>query len=370
MKLHLIIGKAGTGKTYDLVNRTKKYKHDEYVILCPTHMSCINIKSRGVFNAFTIYSYFRINYMNGDFLPIERCAPVIFIDECGLVDIHLFAKLFRMLKQFDTDLWIYGDPLQLNPIYTTPFSIYDMSDIESIKYSLLKVLLPHTNNIDVIRHLGQGILSLFLGKNAPFKLASLEVFKNVYRQQGALYDELYDVVLKKKYTVTPLVEFVPKFDQYFLASTYDTLQIAYNRFEDDDEGIYVKNINDFTFTIKQHDKLIWIGESLKSQIPNGSVLEVEEISPDGIKIIHPKTLLTEDQYKYTQPLKYMVIHRSQGLTLPHVCIIVDKLFEPSLMYTALTRASKSFRLVSIDWKKEEFEKSLNTLKFIHDLIYG
>lgn len=104
----IIYGNAGTGKTYYLADQILKCSLKcEYVVLAATHAALENIYSicRNINPSikhkrfYTLYSFFRIDYINENVLgPIDYNIPeVIFIDEFSLINKTLLQKCISTL---------------------------------------------------------------------------------------------------------------------------------------------------------------------------------------------------------------------------------------------------------------------------------
>ena len=139
MKIIIIYGKAGCGKTTKMVEMMKESK--KYMVLAPTNAAVENIftLSKQTFTKppkrekyKTIYSFFRIDFENGIVAGAVYYPKVLFIDEFGLMDKHLFKRCLKCAEDGGVETIIMcGDVMQLNPIYRTK---------QKISFSKLKEL--------------------------------------------------------------------------------------------------------------------------------------------------------------------------------------------------------------------------------------
>ena len=138
MEITTIYGKAGCGKSTTLAKLILKGMNDEdeddedqsFVVLAPTNSAVENIYNICLSQASsspssvdrdkfkTIYSYFRIDYINNIVLGPISMVDTIYIDEFSLMDKFIFKKcLSNMRAHGCKKLVLCGDVMQLNGIY-------------------------------------------------------------------------------------------------------------------------------------------------------------------------------------------------------------------------------------------------------------
>lgn len=133
--IETIFGKAGCGKStrlseHILKNHAHNIQHPDrkhsFVVLASTNSAVENIFQicfskdptikRSKFK--TIYSYFRIDWVNNNVLGPIDLAEVIYFDEFSLMNKHLFKKcLDRIAGKNCAKMVLCGDILQLNAVY-------------------------------------------------------------------------------------------------------------------------------------------------------------------------------------------------------------------------------------------------------------
>ena len=166
MKITVINGDAGTGKTYTLVKYIKNVydKAKKFIVLSFTH-SAIN----NVYNTFckrypetkinksyfeTIHKFFKINIItNKPNLFMTSDYDYIFIDEYSLISTTLFKTIYEIMRYKTDRLILCGDYKQLRTIdYKKEISYDKLRDY-------IKVL-GEDIDINGIQHFDNSILSL------------------------------------------------------------------------------------------------------------------------------------------------------------------------------------------------------------------
>lgn len=391
MQLYLYYGRAGTGKTTLMIKMTKELNNN-VVILAPTHSACDNIRrklGRSIIQVSTIYSYFSIDFSSGTIGDIrKKLHQYIFIDEFSLLDREMMIKLFRILKRCNTNIYLFGDPLQLNPVYDKRLSKYTLVDMEAIAFDSLDYLYGKIQDISSIRHIYQGLFFQFIAPIPTFELTDTVKLTKVYRQKGSLIDEIYAIINDKNYqllsmnqmiecvnngyTVTDnlgnIIEVKPH-DQYFIASTYALLQMIYDKTYNHKVGCTYKNYQKFTYYLTDGEDYTWIGNN-DNTLKNGMIVTLTK-HENGMLYFSNKCSVNEASTYYLQPARYTSIHKSQGMTLDNVVMCIDDMFEPSMIYTALTRASNTNMLFNIHKSAiEQFNHQLDLLKSLSDFYYS
>lgn len=248
MKITVINGDAGTGKTYTLVKYIKNVydKAKKFIVLSFTH-SAIN----NVYNSFckrypetkinksyfeTIHKFFRINIRtNKPNLFMVSEYDYIFIDEYSLISTTLFKTIYEIMRYKTDRLILCGDYKQLRTIdYKKEISYDKLRDY-------IKVLGEDVD-IDGIQHFDNSILSLeeiqknitnilTLEDNKRFdnnikQIVNMLCFSEI--QQLAKVNQIlpsYDHLFITKST---LIDMVNNKGYVFIASRYSYLQTIHD----------------------------------------------------------------------------------------------------------------------------------------------
>lgn len=125
----VLSGAAGTGKTTAIKSLLNAIQHDQgfaasFILLAPTGKAAERIKIQTGMPSMTIHSYLAKNGWLNENMTLKRKGGklgsdnnTIIIDESSMVDLSLFAALFRAINWNSVQRLIFvGDPNQLPPI--------------------------------------------------------------------------------------------------------------------------------------------------------------------------------------------------------------------------------------------------------------
>ena len=127
--LSVLSGAAGTGKTTVISAILKNIERvhgagTTFILMAPTGKAAERIKTQTSKPSSTIHSFLAKNGWINDNFTLKRCGGkigrdvnTIIIDECSMIDLTLFAALFRAINWNSVQrLILVGDPNQLPPI--------------------------------------------------------------------------------------------------------------------------------------------------------------------------------------------------------------------------------------------------------------
>lgn len=370
MKWNVIIGEAGTGKTWELSKRiTEVYdKKISFVVLSATHSAVNNIYTviHNNFNSSiprdyfkTLHSFFRINYKTDSLLgPTDKRIQKIFIDEFSLINKKTLKKcLLSLTGSICDEITFCGDPLQLNPV---------IEDDESI---LVTRLRKYKNvPISIIIHVEFNLISSDL-----FKISNKTILKEQHRANDNCIKILHDIYQNKNYKqhFISIEEVLNKLlkekdNVIYLASTYAMLQIVWNMIYNNNKEKYTDiikqkptNGNDFT-TLYLYSGMKIIATQTDENYYNGEELVYDNFDQD-LMIINAKNskneyitiAQNENNIFPISPVFLSTVHKSQGKGYDNVIICVDNLFEITMLYTAITRARKNIYFYTKQYSKRE-----------------
>jgi len=187
-----IFGEAGTGKSFYLAKLIVECfeNGDDFVVLTATHKSLENIYKicqsinynidREDFK--TIYSFFRIDYVNEIVVGARHLPKTIFIDEIGLVNVNIFEKCLDTINE-KINIVVAGDVLQLNPIYKKPVEISFDKLISNVNEFINEGIIGGFNNDPIMTNNSGEIITTFL---RSYKQYYSSIFSKPYIKNGEL----------------------------------------------------------------------------------------------------------------------------------------------------------------------------------------
>lgn len=398
----LIIGEAGTAKSTTILKTVETL--DNFVCLAFTHSAVNNLRSKSTKNKDrfkTIHSFLRIKIdENGDeIIMLNQHIDIpeyIFIDEISLVPINLLHTAYTIISnniyKFENrtvNIILVGDLLQLNPVSNSRFLIdyHKLFDVPNIKLGFQEAMLigDHLSNNIFSTEYYKNARRLILTKNYRSNDAVLKVLNSVLEDVNTIKDnmiakESINSYIKKGYII--------------LSSTYKNLEYVkqtydyINLYQKKEEvlknyGIKVREeksvkeiyeINTLVGKIKFSDgDFLLLTEILSRDFLNGDIVKLYK-NNSYYEIVNlnsdePKKLLLDKSSTYPLlPLNYITIHKSQSLSLNKVLVILDDLFEITMLYTAITRAKKSIKFACLNKlpieKLKLYTNAFNKLKSI------
>lgn len=364
-----IVGEAGTAKTTKLIQLAEKIYNQgiELICLAFTHSAVHNMAERSKLPKSyfrTLHSFFQISPKDSSLILNKKfkLPPFIFIDEFSLIPLKILLGIFKYGSK--SHLIFAGDLLQLNPIERQPkikSEIFDDIEIKVSFNSALKVGLHLSNNIystDIYRMADKKILTENYRSNSNV----MQILNNALNNDLKILkpsDQEFLVYVKNK-------------DPVFLASKYSLLSIIYEKVIDKSKysrTIFTK-LGETFYNIG--DKFI-LTKNICKGLQNGDLITIEE----------------EEQFKYNKqlfqleiedgelpilPNNFISIHKAQGRGYDNIVVIVDELFEFTMLYTAITRARENVMFISLskdlDKVKSKIEKSNDAFKILKQLIYN
>jgi conjugative relaxase-like TrwC/TraI family protein len=145
--LEVVIGEAGSGKTYATVVAAQGWATAgcELVIAAPTWRAANVLRAEGL-NAGTVAGLLaRLDARLEDGAPTLRPGSVLLIDEAGMVDTATLARLIDHADRADAKLVLVGDPAQLGEIEAGGFFAAIAARSEEIR---LDEVIRHRHDLD------------------------------------------------------------------------------------------------------------------------------------------------------------------------------------------------------------------------------
>ena len=388
-----ILGEAGTAKTSTIIDTLDEL--NDYVCLALTHSAVknmcnkfitkytsrtpeINIETSDIEISYledhfkTIHSFFRLKFdENGnEIYQLNQNINVpdyIFIDEISLVPLTIINIIYQtILKNISSErtvnLILVGDLLQLNPIS----KINNLIDYHKL-FSVPNINMGFQESMLIASHLSNNIFSTDYYQNS----SKIVLTKN-YRSNTKVLNILNEVITEfkrvKKYIIRDPIKMVN--DGYIvLSSRYDYLKEIYQEVDKScyefnvksDIGMLYFNDGDELLLTKNLDKHFVNGDRVKIYFKNNTI----ELYNGGnvYYFIHNSM----ERYPLLPP-NFITVHKAQGLSLDKVLVILDDMFEITMLYTAITRAINDVKFVALNKiptkKMNLYNKSFNTLKSI------
>lgn len=431
MEITTIYGKAGCGKSTTLAKLILKNdggvvndgEDDDpsFVVLAPTNSAVENIYNICLSQARsssssssspvnrdnfkTIYSYFRIDYINNIVLGPVSMVDTIYIDEFSLMDKFIFKKCVSSMRAHGCKkLVLCGDVMQLNGIYKEKQFIsfnklFKWQSIYNAIYNKLndKSNLPINLYPKVVEHLHLNVFGMKLIQGG--KLIHLTVNRRSNVEIKNLLTQIYSTnaadaanssMCHHSYPFAHFVDLpnlIIKDSFVFISSRYKILQQIYDYIY---EQKWRKATNGITYAITHIEQHISFSSGFKdlylypgmgiivcdtddgthtSTHSRKTYINGEELTFTGnIENNCLKCLNRNHEYVYVHKIKevdkpnseefypicpafLMTIHKSQGRTLDNVIVCIDELFDVSMMYTAITRAKN--KLLFYSQEKDE-----------------
>lgn len=383
IQTNFILGEAGTAKTTTIINTISNI--DDFICLAYTHSAVNNLRTKYIrnpnhnddfINNFkTIHSYFKINIdKNGQEIfhsNLNLNLPTyIFIDELSLVPLHIIEFIYsilnynlNLLNDKKIIITFVGDLLQLNPINV------EKRMINIDKFKVLKNFKSDFHeSLLIASHLSNNIFSTDYYQKGN-KMILTQNFRLNDHVTQILNEVLMDYSNINKYAIKlkNINKYVDK-GYIILSSKYAFLEQIYLKLNIQKEFNLNTDIGKLSYN--NNDKLL-LTANLNEHFTNGDTVIIRQ-EPEGII----KLFKNEFEYSFEfgmkkyplLPLNMLTIHKSQGLTLNKVIVILDDLFEITMLYTAITRASKKVKFLMFNkqnlTKLKLYNRSFNKLRKI------
>lgn len=386
IQTNFILGIAGTAKTTTIIDTIIEL--DNFVCLAYTHSAVNNLQQKYIKhpnynsdfinNFHTIHSYFKINIdNNGQEIfryNLSLNSPrYIFIDELSLIPLHIIEFIYTILKH-NLDLLndkkiiltFVGDLLQLNPINVQKQSINinNFKSLKNFKCSFQESLL-------IADHLSNNIFSTEYYQNSNKMILT----KN-YRLNDKV-TQILNEVLTDSFNIPKYIIKQNDIDKYIekgyiiLSSKYTYLEQLYSQLNIQKEFKLNTDIGKLSYN--NNDKLL-LTTNLNEHFTNGDTVIIQHESNEIVKLIKDEHqyIFESNMKKYPLlPLNMLTIHKSQGLTLNKIIVVLDDLFEITMLYTAITRASKNVKFIVFNKQNIKKLKLYNkTFNKLRQIIYN
>lgn len=327
--IKLLIGMAGTGKTFNLIELFKNNPSEDKIFLTYTNENANRLAEVYKIKCETIHSHFKINYIKKDYEnKIFNHVEYIYLDEIGIIPYDIIKYLIKCCDNLVASI----DYLQLLPINAKEHKINYNLHIEGDIF-ILQQALSHVSKLNLFKF--KNVNKVLLTDNKrflkPFENFNFEYYKNNFININD-YEKIKLPVLISKY----------------------------------------KDINLFK-PIYEEEK-IFIHNSGINFLKSGDVFKYTLINEKLVKIIYAdgknKNYISINDFnkvKYT-PYNLKIIHTTQGFEFNNGSIYLDSLFLPEMLYTAITRFKEMDQIMFLYKDFNKAKKIFNQQVEIFNLI--
>ncbi|WP_338984244.1 AAA family ATPase [Spiroplasma endosymbiont of Diplazon laetatorius] len=391
--ISIITGRPGTGKTTVITGIIKMYElvynDTNFAITAPTGRAAGKIKDDSGYKTSTIHRL--LQYSGNDVFEANESKPIyknlVVIDECSMIDNHLFASLLKGVKGIKKILLV-GDVEQL------PSVSYGNLYEDLINCDQFKVTRLVTNNrqktnegeVNSIIDLSNAI------KNEQVKEFDFDSTTNV---DFIFSNEYQDVIKTLKDTYSNL-------NPSGIEEQLNDIQIIAPMYK---EKLGIDNINAtiqnlvnpttsrvykrYDAEFRVNDKVMYIENDPILELSNGDVGYIKELNFVGEKLKTAKVVFNGREIEMGNnsfqkiKLNYACsIHKTQGSEYKNTILVLDGnnrvsnfVLNKKMLYTAITRAKQKLIIISdsnlfIKSCYKNAKQRLTTLKETINLLKG
>jgi len=370
MPIKFIYGMSGCAKTTTAIKSLAHVK--SFTCIAFTHSAVNNLKDmyRSIFknvndNYFmTIHKFLRIPINeDGSYTIVKHykldISKLILVDEFSLIPLDIIQYLFELSESTGSTFIFIGDFIQLMPISPIKQPI----DLKLLKSDFSNIDMTFNEAIRIADHLSNSVYV-----NEYFIKADKLILTHNYRNNDNVHQILKNA-LDMKFNIIPnsLIQKYVNDGYVILSSMYEHLKHAY-LMSNISEGI-LKNCKIGKIRIKVNDKMTLM-ENINSEFVNGDIVTVSNILDDNDVELDKNGLKLIINVNKLLPYNFITCHKAQGRTIPKVIVILDDLFEITMLYTAITRAKEDVKFVQFKQNlPKTFKDDLNAFKIMRDVIY-
>ncbi len=323
-RITLLLGRAGTGKTYTLVNLLKRLNLNPSKTIVCTYTGKASSRIRELLREHDLEGYkpmtihktcssnFNSKFFRNEFNTLD-CAYLI-IDEVSMIPREILGKLLQAVPSH-VKIIFAGDDAQLPPVNDTSI----IPELEALEF------------VNTVR------------------------LTQVFRSEDAVLGQAYNVLSRKSIDYDLYSENMEDLVQKLVSEGYqiltNTRKLAkdINLIVQASKKDITKCFNDFKYEL--NDRIMIIANSSARNVSNGDTGKIIDFDERGVCV----RLDLEDRevfYKYEDteeivPAYAFTVHKSQGSEYENVAVFVDsqpKLNTNNLLYTGITRAKKDIKV--------------------------
>lgn len=296
----------------------------------------------------------------------------VIVDEFSLVPLDIFNYLFYLANTTSTTFIFVGDIIQLPPIVnSTDKNNLNLNKVSNTYETEFKDLVVEFNvAISIFNHLTQ---TIYFNNNYQ-KSDKLILTKN-YRNDSNVFNIL-ERALNGDYQLIQqcdLKDYVNK-DYTVISSKYKYLKLIYQLVNHFDGFTQLFNTRIGMINIIVGMKLVLI-TNIDDEYLNGDLVQVIQTNYKDNKVIvkHYNDTITETAIEIDTlnvlPYNYITCHKAQGKSIDNVILVLDNMFEITMLYTAITRARYDVKFICFNQDNKPKPYELKAFKLLRDVIY-
>lgn len=431
MTIKFIYGMSGCAKTTTAIASLKRVKNFTCIAFTHSAVNNLKDKYLSMFpntkirsnNFQTIHKFLRIK-PSGPIIKHNHVLSqdVIIVDEFSLIPLNIINYLFEISEHSKTVFVFVGDFIQLPPIS----EVREPINLRLLKSDFNNLNMSFNESVRIADHLSNSVYT-----SPYFEKANKMILLKNYRCNSLVNRKLEMALngkfeLEDIRNINKLINdgYVVLSSMYrFLEYAYSCYEGNYNKYVLYKDDKYSDNIDydfdnidyDFNFdnvnddNIKDKSKfdnservkfdMSQLENSKKVKTQSGryktkmgeikihtnmNCILITNIDDDFVNgdIVIVRELL-ENNYIYVSniqddkriiisaklilPDNFITCHKAQGRTIPKVILILDGLFEITMLYTAITRASEDIKFIKINHLPSMSD--INAFKTLRNVIY-
>ena len=355
--LFIISGGPGTGKTTIIKAVVEILKsisegivEEDFALLAPTGRSAKRLTESVNIPAYTIHKFLKWNKETLSFNVNEENKTkekIVIVDEVSMVDIFLFASLLKGLRS-NVHIILVGDSNQL-PSIAPGNVLYDLLESKEINKKYLNLIYRTSEGSYII--------------DFAIKIRDKSIFEEIKNTNDFSFIQSNDMnirnylkkisenAIKNKIDIDNFQVLVP---MYKGENGIDNLNIIMQEiFNPKGENKNEIKIGDRIY--REQDKVIELVNDVDNNIFNGDIGYIKRINSNhgkpeiSIDFMGNTVLFKSNEFDKFSHAYAISIHKSQGSEYDNVVVIIaesfKRMFYNKLIYTAVTRAKKSLKLI-------------------------
>ncbi|WP_342259253.1 SF1B family DNA helicase RecD2 [Spiroplasma endosymbiont of Dioctria linearis] len=362
--ISIITGGPGTGKTTVITGIVKMYElvynDNNFALTAPTGRAAGKIKDDSGYKTSTIHRL--LQYSGNDIFEANENKPIfknlVVIDECSMIDNHLFASLLRGVKGIKKMLLV-GDVEQLPSV--SYGNLYE--DLIVSNYFKTTRLIKNNRQLNSEGEINSIIELSDAIKNETINNFNFENTSNVKFTFSKDYEHIVNILKDTYSNLNPTSIEDQLNDLQIIAPMYkenlgiDNLNnIIQNLVNPSKSKVYKR----YDLEFRVNDKVMYIENDPIYELSNGDVGYIKELNFIGDKLKTAKIVFNEREIEMGlssfQKIKLSYacsIHKTQGSEYKNTIIILDGnnrnsnfILNKKMLYTAITRAKQNLFIIS------------------------